>query len=196
MSPVISRPFLAAARATFARVFGSVGNLAGQNSLRNPRRTAATASALMIGLALACTMAIVGDSAKASVDKSVAENFVGDFVVSNVIGQGFSPTIGDQMAAGRRRRPRGARALQPRPSATATTSSSAAVDPADVDSLELDVTRRRRADRRLGAAAAVLGRRRGPRGRRRPRPRPAGGRAHLLGRRDLRGQPGRGLRRC
>src|SRR6478609_7189418 len=97
MSPVISRPFLALARATYARVFGSVGNLAGQNSLRNPRRTAATASALMIGLALACTMAIVGDSAKASVDKSVADNFVGDFVVSNVIGQGFSPTIGDQM---------------------------------------------------------------------------------------------------
>jgi len=98
MSPVISRPFLAAARATYARIFGSVGNLAGQNSLRNPRRTAATASALMIGLALACTMAIVGDSAKASVDKSVSDNFVGDFVVSNVIGQGFSPTIGDQMA--------------------------------------------------------------------------------------------------
>ncbi|GAA4709478.1 ABC transporter permease [Nocardioides conyzicola] len=97
MSPVISKPFLALARTAYARVFGSVGNLAGQNSLRNPRRTTATASALMIGLALACTMAIVGDSAKASVDKSVSENFVGDFVVSNVIGSGFSPVIGDQM---------------------------------------------------------------------------------------------------
>ena len=68
-----------------------VGNLAGQNSLRNPRRTAATASALMIGLTLACTMAIVGDSAKASVDKSVEENFVGDYVVSNVFGGEFTP---------------------------------------------------------------------------------------------------------
>ena len=65
----------------------AVGNLAGQNSLRNPRRTTATASALMIGLTLACTMAIVGDSAKASVDKSVAENFIGDYVVSNVFGE-------------------------------------------------------------------------------------------------------------
>ncbi|MFC6285981.1 ABC transporter permease [Nocardioides sp. GCM10027113] len=97
-APVITRPFLAAARWLYAAVFGSIGNLAGQNSLRNPRRTTATASALMIGLALACTMAIVGDSAKASVDKSVEENFVGDYIVSNVFGQPFSPSIGREMA--------------------------------------------------------------------------------------------------
>jgi putative ABC transport system permease protein len=96
---VISRPFLRLALATYARVFGTVGNLAGQNSLRNPRRTAATASALMIGLALACTMAIVGDSAKASVDKSIEEAFVGDFVVSNVFGGEFNAGIADEMAA-------------------------------------------------------------------------------------------------
>ncbi len=98
MSPVISRPFLAAASALYRRVFGSVGNLAGQNSLRNPRRTTATASALMIGLTLACAMAIIGDSAKASVDKSVEENFVGDYVVSNVFGGEFNPAIADEMA--------------------------------------------------------------------------------------------------
>jgi putative ABC transport system permease protein len=99
MSPVISRPLLSGARSLYARLFGSIGNLAGQNSLRNPRRTTATASALMIGLTLACTMAIVGDSAKASVDKSVEENFVGDYVVSNVFGGEFNPAIADQMAA-------------------------------------------------------------------------------------------------
>lgn len=98
-SPVISRPFLLLARVVFARVFGSVGNLAGQNSLRNPRRTTATASALMIGLTLACTMAIVGDSAKASVDKSVEDNFVGDYVVSNVVAGSFSPQVADRMRA-------------------------------------------------------------------------------------------------
>jgi putative ABC transport system permease protein len=52
----------------------------------------------MIGLALACTMAIVGDSAKASVDRSVEENFVGDYIVSNVFGQPFSPSIAREMA--------------------------------------------------------------------------------------------------
>ena len=97
-SPVISRPFLVLARWVFARMFGTVGNLAGQNSLRNPRRTTATASALMIGLTLACTMAIVGNSAKASVDQTVKENFVGDFIVSNVFGGPFSPSIADRMA--------------------------------------------------------------------------------------------------
>lgn len=97
-SPVVSQPFLAATRAAYAAVFGTIGNLAGQNALRNPRRTTATASALMIGLTLACTMAIVGDSAKASVDRSVAENFIGDFVVSNVFGGPFSPTIATRMA--------------------------------------------------------------------------------------------------
>ena len=108
-----------------ARVFGTVGNLAGQNSLRNPRRTTATASALMIGLALACTMAILGDSAKASVDKAVEENFVGDYVVSSVFG-------------GRSRRPSPTRwrrstgssgwsgSAGRRPSATATSSASPA----------------------------------------------------------------------
>ncbi|MDN4173872.1 ABC transporter permease [Nocardioides sp. SOB77] len=97
-SPVLSRPFLAAARAAYARVFGAVGNLAGQNGLRNPRRTTATASALMIGLTLACTMAILGDSAKATVDRQVAESFVGDYVVSSAFGGEFSPAVADRMA--------------------------------------------------------------------------------------------------
>ncbi|WP_235738547.1 ABC transporter permease [Nocardioides alcanivorans] len=97
-SPVLGRPVVAAAAALFRRLHGTVGQLAGQNLQRNPRRTAATASALMIGLALCTTMAIVGSSAKASVDEAVAENFVGDYVVSNVFGVGFSPTIADRAA--------------------------------------------------------------------------------------------------
>ncbi len=97
-APVLARPFLKLVHAVYARVFGSIGNLAGQNARRNPRRTAATASALMIGLALACTMAIVGDSAKASVDKSISEAFVGDYIVSNVFGGEFNPRIADRMA--------------------------------------------------------------------------------------------------
>jgi putative ABC transport system permease protein len=96
-SPVISRPLLHVVHRLYRRGFGTVGNLAGQNALRNPRRTAATASALMIGLTLACTMAIVGASAKASVDNAVEENFVGDYVVSNAFGGPVSTTIGDRM---------------------------------------------------------------------------------------------------
>jgi putative ABC transport system permease protein len=96
-SPVIGRPVVALATVVYRRAYGTVGNLAGQNSLRNPRRTAATASALMIGLALVTTMSILGSSAKASVDQTIKENFYGDLVVSNVIGMPFSTTIADDI---------------------------------------------------------------------------------------------------
>jgi putative ABC transport system permease protein len=95
---VIARPVLHLFGVLYARAFGPIGSLAGENARRNPRRTTATASALMIGLALATTMAILGSSAKASVDRIIEDNFVGDYVVGNVVGQGFSPAIGDQMA--------------------------------------------------------------------------------------------------
>jgi putative ABC transport system permease protein len=98
VSPVVSRPFLAVAQTTYRRLFGTVGNLAGQNSLRNPRRTTATASALMIGLALGSLMAIIGASAKASVDQAVAENFKGDYLVNSVFGEPFSRTIATELA--------------------------------------------------------------------------------------------------
>jgi putative ABC transport system permease protein len=98
-SVVIGRPVLHVARSAYARFFGPVGNLAGQNALRNPRRTTATASALMIGLAVAGTFLIVGDSFKAQVDKSIDEAFVGDFVVSNVFGGEFNAAIAGEMEA-------------------------------------------------------------------------------------------------
>jgi putative ABC transport system permease protein len=98
-SPVIGRPFLRATAAADAALFGPIGRLAGQNSLRNPRRTTATASALMIGLTLAFTVAILGSSAKASVDKTVRENFIGDYIVSSAFGEGFSPAITDRISA-------------------------------------------------------------------------------------------------
>ncbi|MFZ2012222.1 MAG: FtsX-like permease family protein [Nocardioides sp.] len=92
-APILCRPLLVAARAAYALVFRAVGNLAGQNALRNPRRTTATASALMVGLALACTMSIIGASAKASVDRTIEENFIGNYVVGSAFGQPFSPEV-------------------------------------------------------------------------------------------------------
>jgi putative ABC transport system permease protein len=97
-SPVISRPLLRLAALVYRRVFGTVGMLAGENSLRNPRRTAATASALMIGLALAGTMVVIADSAKASTDAAIEDAFVGDYVVSNVFSGEFNSAIADEMA--------------------------------------------------------------------------------------------------
>ena len=98
-SPLLGRPVLAIVGVFYRRMFGTVGHLAEQNALRNPRRTAATASALMIGLTLVSMMAVFGQSAKASIDKTLGASISADYVVSNAVGVPFSPTIADQVAA-------------------------------------------------------------------------------------------------
>lgn len=97
VAPVVSRPFLVVVRALYS-AGGSVGRLAGENSLRSPRRTAATAAALMIGLALVTTMAIAGASARASVDETVADTFLGDLIVGSQVRQPFSGQIAREAA--------------------------------------------------------------------------------------------------
>jgi putative ABC transport system permease protein len=98
-SPVVGRPVIHLLGLVYRRMFGAVGLMAEQNATRNPRRTAATASALMIGLTLVAMMSVFGASAKASVDKSINENFAADYVVSNAIGQPFSTTVTRDVAA-------------------------------------------------------------------------------------------------
>lgn len=97
-SPVLGMPVTAALGAFYRRAFGAVGRLAHLNSVRNPRRTAATASALMIGLTFVTAMAVLGQSMKASVRDVITENMRGDYIVSSVSYGGFSPAVGDAMA--------------------------------------------------------------------------------------------------
>jgi putative ABC transport system permease protein len=96
-SPLLGRPVVAIVGMAYRRMFGTVGRLAEQNAMRNPRRTAATASALMVGLTLVSMMAVFGQSTKASVDKTIGDSFSADYVVSNAIGVPFSPAIADQI---------------------------------------------------------------------------------------------------
>jgi putative ABC transport system permease protein len=96
LSPLAGRPIIKAFGVLF-RPFGAVGRLATENSLRNPRRTAATASALMVGLALMAMMSILGSSASASTDAAIEESLTSQFVVSNAIGQPFSTDIARQI---------------------------------------------------------------------------------------------------
>lgn len=98
LSPVISRPIVALIAGGYPRMFGTVGLLAKENARRNPRRTAATASALMIGLALVTTMAVLGQSTKSSVDELVKSDLKADYVVSNAVQAPFSATIAPEIA--------------------------------------------------------------------------------------------------
>ena len=99
MSPVLGRPVVQALGVVYRRLFGTVGILATQNALRNPRRTAATASALMIGLALVSTMSVLGASINKSINVGVEKEFTSDFLVSNAIGAPFSTKIADDIRA-------------------------------------------------------------------------------------------------
>ncbi len=99
ISPALGRPLLLGARALFSRLFGTTGRLAGDNALRNPRRTGATASALMIGLTLVAAVGVLAASLSASTDRLVDEQFEADFLVQSPVFGSFPMAIGDQMAA-------------------------------------------------------------------------------------------------
>ena len=85
--------------APFARLFRVPGELARQNAARAPRRTSATASALMIGLALVSSFSVVGASVKASFDKTLSRAVTADYFISDDNFQGFTPDLTAKIAA-------------------------------------------------------------------------------------------------
>ncbi|WP_255947555.1 ABC transporter permease [Streptomyces odontomachi] len=84
------------------RLRGVTGRLARRNALRNPKRTAATASALMIGVAVVCLFTVFGASLKATRDQTVDRSFAGDVAVSSPSfgagGSGLSPRLAPALA--------------------------------------------------------------------------------------------------
>ncbi|WP_353508782.1 FtsX-like permease family protein [Intrasporangium sp.] len=97
LAPVLGHPVLVACRAVFGRVFGTAGRLAGENALRNPRRTGATASALMIGLAVVSAVGVLAASTDRTNAAVIDEQFRSDFLVQSPTFQSFPTSIGDQM---------------------------------------------------------------------------------------------------
>ncbi|MGW0767731.1 ABC transporter permease [Streptomyces sp. NPDC002676] len=79
------------------RLRGVTGGLARRNALRSPKRTAATASALMIGVAVVSLFTVFGASLKATMDQTVSRSFAGDVAVSTPSfgagGSGLSPRL-------------------------------------------------------------------------------------------------------
>jgi putative ABC transport system permease protein len=75
LAPVLVRPLARAIGAPLERIGGMPGRLARENAQRQPQRTAITASALMIGLALVVFTAIFAAGLRGSVDKVIDEQF-------------------------------------------------------------------------------------------------------------------------
>ncbi|GIU96499.1 MAG: ABC transporter substrate-binding protein [Actinomycetota bacterium] len=97
-SPFLARPVAGALGAPFER--RSVpARLGRENARRNPRRTAATASALMIGLGLVSMVAILAASLKASLDEALRKTLKADLTLSTTSFTPFSPAVARRVAA-------------------------------------------------------------------------------------------------
>ena len=82
LAPRLVRPLAAVVGWPGARFGGVAGSLARENAMRNPARTASTAAALMIGLALVTFVSILGQGLRTSFSDSVKELFVADYSLS------------------------------------------------------------------------------------------------------------------
>ncbi|GHB84413.1 membrane protein [Streptomyces cirratus] len=101
---IVIGPFLAGIvvrvlSAPVLRPFGSVGRLAERNALRNPRRTGATAAALMIGLALVACLSVVGSSMVASATAELDKSVGADYIINSPSGQPVVPQAEQAMRA-------------------------------------------------------------------------------------------------
>jgi len=82
LSPLVARPMSGFIGAPLANALGVAGKLGRENSMRSPRRTAQTAAALMVGLALVSTIAVFGASLSRSATVSVDEAINADYIVT------------------------------------------------------------------------------------------------------------------
>ena len=93
LAPVIATPVTRALGLPIAKLLGTSGNLARLNAGRNPRRTATTAGALMIGLSLVTTALVVGESGKAQIRTVLAEDISADYLISSQDFEDFPPEV-------------------------------------------------------------------------------------------------------
>jgi putative ABC transport system permease protein len=89
LSPRFVAPLASAVGFLLERVRKLTGRLARENAVRNPGRTATTAAALMIGLALVTFVAVFAAGVKGSIDNAIDDSFTGDLTLQHE--DGFSP---------------------------------------------------------------------------------------------------------
>jgi putative ABC transport system permease protein len=100
LGPVLARPVAALVGSPIAKMRGTAGAIARENAMRNPKRTAGTASSLMIGVALVSFLAIFAASVKSSGSAAFRGDFRGNAIVDSgaVNGAGgFSPELASNL---------------------------------------------------------------------------------------------------
>ncbi|MEO6121186.1 MAG: FtsX-like permease family protein, partial [Acidimicrobiales bacterium] len=83
LGPLIARPVSRLLGSPLPRLAGMPGTLARENAMRNPKRTSATAAALMIGVGLVGFITIFAASAKESLRSTVNDSLAADLVVDS-----------------------------------------------------------------------------------------------------------------
>jgi putative ABC transport system permease protein len=96
LAPLAARP-LAGVIGAPVRGLGIQGKLGRENAMRSPRRTASTASALMIGLGLVSMVAVFSSSLKASFDAQLEKSVKADFIVSAASFVSFSTNVAEKV---------------------------------------------------------------------------------------------------
>jgi putative ABC transport system permease protein len=96
LSPFVARPVTGLLGAPFARL-GIPGRLGRGNAVRSPRRTSATAAALMIGLALVSAVSVLGASIKTSVVAVVERSLGADYVLHTETWSPYSTEVAEAL---------------------------------------------------------------------------------------------------
>ncbi len=98
--PVVARPAAGALGAPLPVLRRMTGKLARQNAMRNPRRTASTASALMVGVGVVTLFTVLAASVKVAIDDTVSKQFGGDLVINtnDFSSAGMSPQLASDIS--------------------------------------------------------------------------------------------------
>ena len=92
-------PLAAAIGRPFERLAGATGMLARENTTRNAARTAITAGALTVGVALVAFVAVLGAELRATINTEVNQQIHADYVVSASGAGTLPPTVGEMLSA-------------------------------------------------------------------------------------------------
>src|SRR6266511_2584240 len=98
LGPVIARPASRLLGMPLPVLEGMPGTLARENAARNPKRTSATAAALMIGVSLVAFIAIFGSSTRRSLTADIDKTFTSDFRIDTGSFAALSPDLARRLA--------------------------------------------------------------------------------------------------
>ena len=97
LSTAVAEPVSRAIGAPIQRMFGVPGRFARDNAARSPRRTARTASALMIGVAVISAAAVFASSLRDTFVRILDQAVTADYIITDDSFQGLPPRIAEDL---------------------------------------------------------------------------------------------------